>query len=131
MSEKKTKSTYKRSPNWSRAETSVLIAIWGEEGHQEGLQYNSRVWASISNKFSETFPESPYKTWESLKDRIDYLKRKYREAKKLNNSSGRSRSSSSYYDELDEILGRLTFIPCYLTFLHFPFALSAMFDIVI
>ena len=97
MSEKKTKSTSKegcskkrkRSPNWSHAETSVLIAIWGEEGHQEGfegLQYNSRVWASISNKFSETFPESPYKTWESLKDRIDYLKRKYREAKKLNNS---------------------------------------------
>ena len=38
MSEKKTKSTSKRSPNWSHAETSVLIAIWGEELSLEDLK---------------------------------------------------------------------------------------------
>ncbi|XP_038055778.1 uncharacterized protein LOC119727785 [Patiria miniata] len=55
---------------------------------------------------------SPYRTWESLKDRIDYLKRKYRDAKKENNASGRGRVSSPYYKELDEFLGKSPMTNC-------------------
>ena len=47
-----------------------------------------------------------YSTWESLKDMIEYLRKKYRKAKKVNNSSGRDWASSPFYNELDKILGK-------------------------
>ena len=102
----------KRKKNWSHDETVGLIAIWGSRDHQdgfEGMMYNSRVWASILDQFLTKFPQSPYTTWESLKDRIDYLRRKYRDAKKINNTSGRGRETSPYYTEIDQIIGKNSF----------------------
>ena len=49
----------RRKRNWTHEETTTLIAIWGQKSHQEGfegLQYNSRVWASILSGFLEKFP---------------------------------------------------------------------------
>ncbi|XP_071962963.1 uncharacterized protein [Antedon mediterranea] len=109
MADKRKKKTEIRKRNWSHAETHALIEIWGQKSHQEGfegMKYNSRVWGSITRELLEAFPDCPYKTWESVRDRIEYLKKKYRAAKKLNNSSGRGRTTSPFYNEIDEILGR-------------------------
>ena len=68
----------------SRYDTRFNRNLGRENKNQEGfegMKYNSRVWGSIRSAFVERFPDCPYNTWESLKDRIEYLRKKYRKVK--------------------------------------------------
>jgi hypothetical protein len=92
----------KKKTSWSYEETIALINVMATEATQkklEGMVHNHKVWQDIAASLDGRH------TAEKCHDKWTYLKRRYREVTKNNNSSGRGRQSFMYYEEMDNVLG--------------------------
>lgn len=97
--------------HWTREETLVLISVWGEPGHQklfDTMVHNHTVWEGIFKECASRCPSiNDFGEWSRLKDRLDYLRRRYRDTLKNNNRTGSAPQRSPYFEELDAVLGKL------------------------
>ncbi|XP_065136244.1 uncharacterized protein [Paramisgurnus dabryanus] len=98
----------KKARHWTREETLALISVWSEPTFQfqfEHCVHNHKVWHEIWKKVCQVCP-SIQNTFDSMKckDRIEYLKRLYRDCVKHNNKTGSDPQRCPYYDELDSVL---------------------------
>lgn len=86
-----------------------MIDIWGEPRHQrqfEQMVHNHTVWESIYNALVLRCPSvRELGDWSKCKDRLDYLRKKYREVIKHNKKSGADPITCPFYEELDAVLG--------------------------
>ncbi|XP_060764995.1 uncharacterized protein LOC132873439 isoform X2 [Neoarius graeffei] len=97
-----------KTRHWTREETVNLISVWAEPRYQrqfESLVHNHTVWEKIYEELVRRCPSvHDFGDWAKMKDRMDYLKRKYRECLK-NKKTGSTPSRCPYYEELDAVLG--------------------------
>lgn len=106
-----------RKRHWTREETLTLISVWGDSKFQNQFDktiHNHKVWESVWREACQLCPsiEETF-DWVKCKERIDYLKRRYREAIKNNKKSGTDPQHSPYFFEMDVVLGK----QCYAFFI--------------
>ncbi|XP_045173150.2 uncharacterized protein LOC123534792 [Mercenaria mercenaria] len=91
--------------NWNVTETKTLIAIWGHEDIQNGLDgmyRNAEVYVEVSKKMQEMgFKRNALQ----IRSKIKQLKNDYKKVKDSNAQSGNARKTNRYFEELDRILG--------------------------
>ncbi|XP_071795263.1 uncharacterized protein [Asterias amurensis] len=63
------------------------------------MVHNHNVWKDVAAQLDNMYPA------EECHDKCTYLKRRYREVLRNNNSSGRGRQTFMYFEEMDSVLG--------------------------
>ena len=91
---------------WTNAETSALIAVWGDESVQEKLRGPAKK-KPIFEKIAQKLQEMEYeKTAVQCQTKIKNLVAKYRKVKDNNRKSGRALDASfPFFDAMDDVLG--------------------------
>uniref|UniRef100_A0A3P9JJV0 Myb/SANT-like DNA-binding domain-containing protein n=1 Tax=Oryzias latipes TaxID=8090 RepID=A0A3P9JJV0_ORYLA len=90
---------------WSNAEVSCLLSLWGDETVQAKLQgcYRNK---SLYEDISRDMGRHGFKrSWLQCQRKIKSLKSKYKSVKDHNNKSGNSRATFPFYDQMEGILG--------------------------
>lgn len=104
-------SAKKKSRHWTREETLFLIDVWGEPRYQrqfEQMVHNHTVWENIYKDLVLRCPsKQDFGDWTKCKERLDYLRRKYRDSLKNNKKTGTNPIKCPYFDELDAVLGKI------------------------
>ncbi|KAI7803905.1 uncharacterized protein LOC130562197 [Triplophysa rosa] len=102
-------SVRRKNRHWTRQETLCLINVWGEQRYQrqfEQMVHNHGVWENIYNDLVLRCPSvQDFGDWTKCKERLDYLRRKYRDSLKNNKKTGSSPTTCPNFDELDAVLG--------------------------
>ena len=97
-----------RSANWLDAEIQFLIAIW-KDHHPISKRHNSAVWESIAKQLNTPLTEqelTSIRTASQCKAKMKNLEDEYKRVKDHNNRSGNDRETFTYYEDLNEKLGR-------------------------
>uniref|UniRef100_A0A3B3IG73 Myb/SANT-like DNA-binding domain-containing protein n=1 Tax=Oryzias latipes TaxID=8090 RepID=A0A3B3IG73_ORYLA len=90
---------------WSNAEVSCLLSLWGDETVQAKLQgcYRNK---SLYEDISRDMGKHGFKrSWLQCQRKIKSLKSKSKSVKDHNNKSGNSRATFPFYDQMEGILG--------------------------
>ncbi|KAF4117289.1 hypothetical protein G5714_001842 [Onychostoma macrolepis] len=89
-------------------DTLCLIDVWGEPCYQrqfEQMVHNHTVWENIHKDLVLRCPSiQDFGDWTKCKERLEYLRRKYRDILKNNKKTGSNPIKCPYFDELDAIL---------------------------
>ena len=91
--------------NWGYYEAKCPVEIWTDEEIQRQLSIMGRkqnIRESIAAKLNGNGCK---RTASQGKTKLHNLKLKYKEAKLLNNTSGQSRNTCLFFEELDAVLG--------------------------
>ena len=111
----------KKKRHWTRGETLCLLSLWAEPRRQrqfEEMVHNHSIWEDIHAQLLLRHPAvEEFGDWTKIKDRLEYLRRGYRNCLKANKKSGASATTCPYFEELDAVLGKnfVTF-PSYFLF---------------
>ncbi|CAM4611428.1 unnamed protein product [Leuciscus chuanchicus] len=101
-------SAKKKSRHWTREETLFLIKVWGEPRYQRQFKqmvHNHTVWENIYKDLGLRCPSiQDFGDWTKSKERLDCLRRKYRDGLKNNKKTGTNPIKCPYFDELDAVL---------------------------
>ena len=94
-----------RGVSWEEAETTTLIAIWGDIKIQEELD-GAKKKKLVYDKIATLMREKGYnRDSEQCKTKIKNLKSTYRSIKDHNNKSGNDKKTWPFYDQMDAVLG--------------------------
>lgn len=101
----------KKKPwHWTCEETLKLIAVWGKPHYQkqfDQMAHNHTVWESIyKDLLLRCLSVQDFGDWTKCKERLDNLRRKYRDSLKNNKETGSDPIKCPYFDELDAVLGK-------------------------
>ncbi|KAJ8375708.1 hypothetical protein SKAU_G00062880 [Synaphobranchus kaupii] len=71
------------------------------------MVHNHSVWEAILQEVSRRYPsvKEAFGDWTKCRERIEYLKRKYRDCVKHNRRSGSDPMQCPYFEEMDAVLG--------------------------
>ena len=102
--------TRKKNRNWTREETLNLIAVCRESHYQrqfEEMVHNHTVWENIHKELLLWCRSiQDFRDWTKIKERLDSLRRKYRDCLKNNRRTGSQPIKCPYFEELDAVLGK-------------------------
>ena len=95
----------RKNQNWGYYEAKRPVEIWTDEEIQRQLSIMGRkqnIRESIPAKLNDNGCK---RTASQCKTKLHIVKLKYQKAKLLNNTSGQSRNTCLFFEELDAVLG--------------------------
>ena len=90
---------------WSKAETLLLISIWGQERIQKKLQECKKN-QSVYQEVADEMKDGGYdRTYQQCRDKIKKLKVEYKKERDRVGHTGEGKSMWDFFNEMDNILG--------------------------
>ena len=99
-----------RSPNWSDAETRFLIGFWAEQHQNISQQRNAKAWDIVARLLNQKLAQCGFETFrtgQQCKGRMKSIVFDYRTTKKRMIETGEDDRTCDYFEELDQVLGRV------------------------
>ena len=99
-----------RSPNWSDAETRFLIGFWAEQHQNISQQRNAKAWDIVARLLNQKLAQCGFETFrtgQQCKGRMKSIVFDYRTTKKRMIETGEDDRKCDYFEELDQVLGRV------------------------
>ena len=99
-----------RSPNWSDAETRFLIGFWAEQHQNISQQRNAKAWDIVARLLNQKLAQCGFETFrtgQQCKGRMKSIVFDYRTTKKRMVETGEDDRKCDYFEELDQVLGRV------------------------
>ena len=99
-----------RSPNWSDAETRFLIGFWAEQHQNISQQRNAKAWDIVARLLNQKLAQCGFETFrtgQQCKGRMKSIVFDYRTTKKRMIETGEDDRKCDYFEELDQVLGKV------------------------